>query len=244
MSSMWDFPLDPTIWGTVGQWAGSVASAGALWVAALVYRSNSKRDREAQAKQIRIFEASDPNLGIMALNPKPFVVVVHNLSDRSISSVSAHINKRPLVDVVTDYLQLSPVPAPNGELERMRQESIASINDGFPTTPPQWKLEPGAEHEFKFPNPIQPIYQVCVVYFTDSQGQQWKKTLEVHPFKDSSLELIQNVWPKLTRFVRRGELLFAPKKGFRRLIYIRKIRREVRIKEEMRIQARKVEPFD
>lgn len=79
-------------WGTAPAWFGAVFTSTGVLFAAFVYWRDSRQDRFAQSKQIRIEAIDKEDTGD---NPRSFVVRVVNQSDKSIFNVQGR--QRPTV---------------------------------------------------------------------------------------------------------------------------------------------------
>lgn len=159
------------VWGNAAEWTGAILTGGALFVAALVYRHDSKLSRSAQAKLVR------PRI-LGSLSGDAVRVLVENYSEASIFRVTVEVRRTGLyraflldsADSVLDPDQrkrkVRDLVRPTYEKYRRVKRHIVYYDDGAERLQGADVLEYRVERN----SPFQQVY----VTFLDSNGQKWE----------------------------------------------------------------------
>lgn len=176
MGNLFEYPLDPTVWGTVAAWVGALGSSAAFLLAAQVFRRDARLRRTEQAMMVRIEEKGYAPLGILALNPQNLILEVHNTSEKYIYSVTGYLRPRSLYESARGGLWLGP----SRDTRRVSDEELQErLKDYRKAWDDMWqnsnedRIAPGESATLKFAAPYT-AHRQLVVEFTDAQNQRWQ----------------------------------------------------------------------
>lgn len=188
------FPVE--IWGTVGQWIGSLLTGGSVFLAYLVYRGTANREKRAQAALVT-FESSISSEGVKGN--------VFNHSDAIICEV--YFVLRPLSKKA--QRRARPAFTPVMPKSLLRNEGLSNLTVRVSETK-YGTIPPGDGHPFGMSETrlkSSSFYEKCLM-FTDAAGQRWirfSENGELEEFKEPSKMKILWImtWTWVLRFANR-----------------------------------------
>ncbi len=174
------FPVE--IWGTVGQWVGSITSSGALLLALLLLLRDRKKEERAQAQAITCwYELHGPKAGTDGLPRYPGYIHVVNHSVRPVYNLSGSVT---LVSAGEYERRRANVPAngrpgysraewknPSGSLSAFAKSGLRCEGDSR-------VLKPDATLTFVYAAPVSKRYFDILVRFTDNDGFEWSRNVD------------------------------------------------------------------
>lgn len=169
------FPVE--IWGTVGQWVGSLLTSGSIFLAYLVYRGTVNREKRAQAALVT-FESSISSEGVKGN--------VFNHSDAIIYEV--YFVLRPLSKKA--QRRARPAFTPVMPKVFVRNEGLSGLRHRVSETQ-YGTILPGSGHPIDVSETrlkASSFYEKCLM-FTDAAGQRWVRFSEdgkLEEFKEPS----------------------------------------------------------
>lgn len=224
------WPLPAAAWGSFGQWVGALGTGGGALIAATVYRHNSQRDREEQARLVRVVTTSRPIIGPQSLYPEPFTVIVFNYSDKPIFDLRSGIDKRVLSEVILPMLdmRMGEGAISDEELDAHLAGIREASTDVFFPFPPDFKLDPGFGYRFAYSQPITQYHKPWVS-FTDAAGEHWSYSIATS-FDDVPIlrHAPKDGWSKMMRSLRITQYIYSPRSVIKRTREKRRIRKWLR----------------
>jgi hypothetical protein len=159
------------VWGNAAEWTGAILTGGALFVAALVYRHDSKLSRSAQAKQVRPRIIGDPLADSVR-------VLVENYAENSIFRVGVELRR---TSVYRAFLLDSAEGVIDPEKRKRRvRELVKPTYEKYRQVPREVKYyddraerlkgTDSLEYRVKRNSPFQQLF----VTFIDAKGQHWE----------------------------------------------------------------------
>lgn len=161
-----DWPLRADVWGTVGQWVGSLLTGISFYLAYRVYKSSEDRERRAQAALVT-FDCKITN--------NRYRGTVYNHSKSMISHVYLIVSQNASEDMNRKKPSFSKVRALTlGEKDNLDKKEPASFIAPISETE-YTSVRPGVEHPFdEAAMQIGPsgLYNAKLM-FTDGAGVDW-----------------------------------------------------------------------
>lgn len=166
VGDLYDWPLQVSVWGTVGQWVGSLLTGVSFFLAYRVYRSSHERERRAQAALVT-FDCK--------ISPNRYRGVVYNHSDTIIRDVYLIFGLNSAADMQRKRPRFSKIMSKDAIAEQIgTPKKPASFI--APISETEFKsIRPDVEHEFnQAAVQLSASHEFAVkLVFTDAAGVQW-----------------------------------------------------------------------
>ncbi|KAA0094707.1 hypothetical protein CIW49_24465 [Mycolicibacterium sp. P1-18] len=173
LGDLWQYPFLASVWGTAGQWVGSLLTAGSLFLGFKVLRVNQKDKRIGQASKITFtarFSEDMETDNLSGVRGKVF-----NHSDALIMNVAivVRLNKEVLKRHRSRAsLLFDPIPG------LVQYVSVMDDEDEYMDK----IIQPGDYREYSSTIPqrfrnIQPEHVEAVLRFADANSVVWERTL-------------------------------------------------------------------
>lgn len=147
--------LSAEVWGDVASWISAIGTAGALLIAMLLLRIESK-ERLAQRESMKRNVARKIS-GWCEVNNDHAVLWIQNLSDEPVYYVVGYIGKQ--------WTNLEDLPDDDNEY----------IETVYGTVPPGTKLDYRIEDVKYFKRGLFPDIPEVAIEFTDANGLHWRR---------------------------------------------------------------------